>query len=176
MNAERVVLEITERASLENVENLRTTVARLRERGFRIAIDDLGAGYAGLNNLPLLEPEIVKLDMNLVRDIDTIPIKQKVVGSMTGLCRDMGLLIIAEGVETLAECNTLLELGCDLLQGYLFARPERGLPDARWEALSIGTGESDGFASGTHRVPTGTYAPIVSTKGERAPAPKFRLG
>ena len=131
--ADSVVLEITERASLGDIENVRKTVAGLRERGFRIAIDDLGAGYAGLTSFALLEPEIVKLDMTLVRDLDTSSVKQKLVASMTTLCMDMGLLIVCEGVETIAEYDTLRALGCDLLQGYLFARPGRAFPQPRWD-------------------------------------------
>ena len=131
--ANRVVLEVTERASLGDIDNVRNTVGQLRERGFRIAIDDLGAGYAGLTSFALLEPEIVKVDMTLVRDIDRSPVKQKLVGSMAALCRDMGLLIVSEGVETIAEHETLVELGCDLFQGYLFARPGRGLPEPKWD-------------------------------------------
>ena len=92
--AKRVVLEITERASLENVANVRSRVRALRELGFRIAIDDLGAGYAGLTSFALLEPDIVKLDMALVRAIDQKPVQQKLVKSMTSLCKDMGLLVV----------------------------------------------------------------------------------
>src|SRR5262249_4540302 len=75
--ATRVVLEITERSSLEDIRDARARVARLREMGFRIAIDDLGAGYAGLTSFAQLEPEIVKLDMSLVRDVHTSVTKQK---------------------------------------------------------------------------------------------------
>ncbi|HMJ13874.1 MAG TPA: EAL domain-containing protein, partial [Polyangiaceae bacterium] len=133
--ADRVILEITERASVSSIEDVRARVGRLRELGFRIAVDDLGAGYAGLTSFALLEPELVKLDMTLVRDIDSSPVKQKLVASMTTLCRDMGLLIVAEGIETAAERDTLLELGCDLFQGYLFARPGRAFPEARWDII-----------------------------------------
>src|SRR5215471_9658996 len=126
--ADRVVLEVTERAPLNNVERIREKVAALRMLGFRIAIDDLGAGYAGLTSFATLEPDIVKLDMSLVRNIDREPVKQKVVASMVGLCKDMGLLIVAEGVETVPERNTLVDLGCDLLQGYLFAKPGPPFP------------------------------------------------
>jgi EAL domain-containing protein (putative c-di-GMP-specific phosphodiesterase class I) len=80
----------------------------------------------------MLEPEIVKLDITLVRDIDTSSVKQKLVSSMTALCNDMGLQIVAEGVETAAERDTLVDLGCDLLQGYLFARPGRAFPVSVW--------------------------------------------
>jgi EAL domain-containing protein (putative c-di-GMP-specific phosphodiesterase class I) len=124
-NAQRIVLEITERASLEGVDSLKPTLSRLRELGFRIAIDDLGAGYAGLTSFALLEPEIVKLDMTLTRDIDQSAVKQKLVRSLSQLCGEMGMTIVVEGVETMAERNTLTELGCDLLQGHLFGMPGR---------------------------------------------------
>jgi EAL domain-containing protein (putative c-di-GMP-specific phosphodiesterase class I) len=130
--ATRVVLEITERASLENVANVRTRVKSLRELGYRIAIDDLGAGYAGLTSFAMLEPDIVKLDMALVRGIDQKPVQQKLVKSMTSLCKDMGLLVVAEGIETPAERDALIGLGCDLLQGYLFAHPGPPFPRAEW--------------------------------------------
>ena len=126
--SERVVLEVTERASLESVENVRERVRSLREVGFRIAVDDLGAGYAGLTSFALLEPEFVKIDMTLTRDIDTSSVKQRLVRTLTGLCADMGMTIVVEGVETPAERDTLGELGCDLLQGYLFAKPGRPFP------------------------------------------------
>ena len=130
--APRVVLEITERAALDEVRDARSRVARLRTLGFRIAIDDLGAGYAGLTSFAHLEPEIVKLDMSLVRDIHRTPTKQKLVRSMTTLCKDMGMLVVGEGVETEAERDTLVELGCDLLQGYLFAKPGPAFPTFAW--------------------------------------------
>lgn len=123
--AGRVVLEITERASLSNVKDLRARVRGLRDAGFRIAIDDLGAGYAALTSFPLLEPDIVKIDMSLVRDIDTQPLKRKLVGTMAALCRDMQIVVVAEGVETDKERQVLVDLGCDLLQGYLLGRPAR---------------------------------------------------
>lgn len=130
--ANRVVLEITERASLDAVKDVRQRVATLRDMGFRIAVDDLGAGYAGLTSFALLEPEIVKLDMSLVRDIHITPTKQKIVRSMTALSKDMGMLVVAEGVENAEERDTLIELGCDLLQGFFLARPGRPFPEVAW--------------------------------------------
>jgi EAL domain-containing protein (putative c-di-GMP-specific phosphodiesterase class I) len=130
--ASRVVLEITERASLDDVADSAARVAALRQLGFRIAIDDLGAGYAGLTSFANLEPEIVKLDMSLVRGVDTAPKKRKIIDSMTRLCKDMGILVVAEGVETVAERDALIEIGCDLLQGYLFAKPGRPFPQVHW--------------------------------------------
>jgi EAL domain-containing protein (putative c-di-GMP-specific phosphodiesterase class I) len=130
--ASRVVLEVTERAAITDIENARALVIGLRKQGFRIAVDDLGAGYAGLNSFALLEPEFVKLDMTLIRDVDTSSVKQKLVKSLASLCTDMGLQVIAEGVETRGERDAVVELGCDLLQGYLFARPGPAFPKIQW--------------------------------------------
>ena len=126
--ADRVVLEVTERASLEHIRNLRERVARLRALGYRIALDDLGAGYAGLTSFTQLEPEFVKLDMELIRGIDAHEMKRKIVRSMVELCHDMGKFIIAEGVQTPEEQHVLVDLECDYLQGYLLARPGRAYP------------------------------------------------
>jgi EAL domain-containing protein (putative c-di-GMP-specific phosphodiesterase class I)/ActR/RegA family two-component response regulator len=126
--AHRTVLEVTERVSLDRITNIHDKVAELRALGFRIALDDLGAGYAGLTSFTLLEPEFVKLDMSLVRDVHSSATKQKIIRSMVRLCKDLGKQIIAEGVESPAERDQLIELGCDLLQGYLFARPGRPFP------------------------------------------------
>jgi EAL domain-containing protein (putative c-di-GMP-specific phosphodiesterase class I) len=123
--ASRVVLEITERASLDQFRDLRERVARLRELGFRIALDDLGAGYAGLTSFTQLEPEFVKLDVELIRGIHKHEMKRKIVHSMVELCHDMGKLIIAEGVEVAEEQRVLIDLDCDLLQGFLLARPSK---------------------------------------------------
>jgi len=130
--AGQVVLEITERSSLYGVPDVRSRIASLRAIGYRIAVDDLGAGYAGLTSFALLEPDFVKLDMSLIRGVDSNSTKQKVVRSMTTLCREMGMLVVAEGVETPSECNTLVDLDCDLLQGFLFAKPGRPFPEAKW--------------------------------------------
>jgi EAL domain-containing protein (putative c-di-GMP-specific phosphodiesterase class I) len=107
-------------------------VAELRALGFRIAIDDLGAGYAGLTSFAVLEPEIVKLDMSLVRDVHKHPTKQKLIRSMTALCKDMGMTVVAEGIENVEERDAVIDLGCDLLQGYLFAKPGRAFPEFAW--------------------------------------------
>jgi EAL domain-containing protein (putative c-di-GMP-specific phosphodiesterase class I) len=130
--AERVVLEVTERASIAEVPDARTHIAALRRSGFRIAVDDLGAGYSGLSSFALLEPEVAKLDMGLVRDVQLYPTKQRLIRSMCNLCREMGMPLIAEGVETEDERDVLLGLGVDLFQGYLFARPGPPWPGVSW--------------------------------------------
>ncbi len=124
--AHRVVLEITERNSLDDMRDVRYRIAELRELGFRVAIDDLGGGHARMNLLTPLDCDFVKLDMSLVRDCDSHPMKQRLIASIVELCRDQGMKVIGEGVETAAEAATLVSLGTDLLQGYLLGKP--GLP------------------------------------------------
>ncbi|MCA9622318.1 MAG: EAL domain-containing protein [Myxococcales bacterium] len=124
--ARHVILEVTERASLERLDEVKEQIRRLRELGFRIAIDDLGAGYASLSAIALVEPEVVKLDMSLVRDIHEVPTKQRLVRAMTSLSKELGAIVVAEGVENERERDCLVELGCSLLQGYFFARPQPG--------------------------------------------------
>jgi EAL domain-containing protein (putative c-di-GMP-specific phosphodiesterase class I) len=122
--APRVVLEITERVGIDALGGA-ARVAMLRRRGYRIAVDDLGAGYAALGALATLEPEIVKLDMSLIRDIDHHATKRRVVGAIATLCRELGSRVVAEGVETQGELVTLREAGIELIQGFLLARPSR---------------------------------------------------
>ncbi|MBA3395792.1 MAG: EAL domain-containing protein [Deltaproteobacteria bacterium] len=121
--ASRVVLEITERTSLEGEIDLRYRVAELRELGYRIAIDDLGGGHARMGTFSPLDTDFVKLDMSLVRDVDKHPMKQRLIRSIIELCGQQGTKVVGEGVETENEARVLVDLGCDLLQGYLIARP-----------------------------------------------------
>lgn len=124
--ANRVVFELTERAALDDIEDLAAHVSQLRSRGYRIAVDDLGSGYSGLSSVVALEPDFVKLDMSLVRDVHTSRIRQRLIKSLASVCHDMRMQLIAEGVESREECQALRQLGCDLLQGYFFARPAAG--------------------------------------------------
>ena len=131
-NAPRVILEITERAKLEKIDNVQHRIARLRELGFRIAIDDIGAGYSGLNSFAMIQPDIVKLDITLVRGVEADAVKRKLVRVLTDLCHDLNITVVAEGVETVAERDTLVDMGCDLFQGYLFARPGAPFPEPKF--------------------------------------------
>ena len=135
--AERVVLEVKEGVSLHEVTDVRTKVARLRELGFRIAVDDLGAGYSGLSSFVLLEPEIVKFDRALIRDIHQVPTKAKMVASMVALCRELGIRTVAEGIETEDEKRRVVELGCDLLQGFHLARPAAEFQQEETQASGV---------------------------------------
>jgi EAL domain-containing protein (putative c-di-GMP-specific phosphodiesterase class I) len=121
--AQRVVLEITERTSLDGHDDVRYRVAELRELGYRVAIDDLGGGHARMATFTPLDTDFVKLDMSLVHDLDKHPVKQRLVRSIIELCAAHGTQVVGEGVETAAEAQILVELGCDYLQGYAIARP-----------------------------------------------------
>jgi EAL domain-containing protein (putative c-di-GMP-specific phosphodiesterase class I) len=121
--AKNIVLELTERASLEGVADVGARIQHLRDLGYRIAIDDLGAGYAGLNYFAALKPDVVKLDMALVRGIDKDVVRTRLVGSIVHVARDLGMAVVGEGVETTEERDALVDLGCHYLQGYLFAKP-----------------------------------------------------
>lgn len=128
--ANQIVFEITERATLDSIPDLPARMARLRQLGYRIALDDLGAGYSGLSSFTQLEPDVVKVDMSLIRGIEGSAMKQRLVGSVVALCSELGILIVGEGIETAGERDALVGLGGDLCQGYLFARPGRGFPEA----------------------------------------------
>ncbi len=133
--ARRVILEITERSTIDDVEDIQARMAALREHGFRLAIDDLGAGYAGLSSFVAVQPEIVKLDMSLVRGVHKSEVRQRLIASMTSLCREMGMRVVAEGVEVAEERDAVLAFGCELLQGYLFAKPGPPFPEADMRGL-----------------------------------------
>src|SRR6478735_2953489 len=121
--AQRVVLELTDRASLDAVSDARERVERLRGLGFRVAIDDLGAGQGDSGTFAQLEPEFVKIDLSVIRGVDKDPSKQKMVQALVRLCHNMGKTVIAEGVENAGERDTLVETGCDFLQGYFLGSP-----------------------------------------------------
>lgn len=126
-HATRVVLELTERTSLERLGDIGPAIADLRRLGYRVAIDDLGTGYAGLSSFTHLAPDFVKLDRSLITGIEKNETKQRVVRAMYGLCAELGMSVISEGVETVEERDALAALGADYLQGYLFGKPAEGI-------------------------------------------------
>jgi len=130
--AHRTILEITEKEPLDRVKNPKRAIAQLRERGYGFAVDHLGAGHAGIEAISNVEPDVVKLDMSLIRDVDTDPRKARAIGEITELCHDLGMTVVAEGVERREERDRLLELGCDLFQGFLIARPDYPFPSSQW--------------------------------------------
>jgi EAL domain-containing protein (putative c-di-GMP-specific phosphodiesterase class I) len=116
---QRVVIEITERTAIRDYPAMRARLARFRERGFRIAVDDAGAGYAGLGSIANLEPDFIKLDISLISLIDTNFLKQNLVETLVKFADEHGAKVIAEGVERGEELETLKRLGVHLVQGFL---------------------------------------------------------
>jgi|HubBroStandDraft_6_1064221.scaffolds.fasta_scaffold00031_37 EAL domain-containing protein (putative c-di-GMP-specific phosphodiesterase class I) len=120
---DRTVTEVSERSPIENLPAVWETRDRGRARGIRFALDDVGAGYAGLAALALLAPDFVKIDMALIRGCHRDPAKQAVIAALVQYARQTGAAVIAEGVETADESRAVCGLGVDLLQGFLYARP-----------------------------------------------------
>ena len=120
---ERIIFEVTEGEQVTDRPHLVNIFREYERFGFSTAIDDFGAGYAGLNLLSEYQPDIVKIDMELVRNIDTSKAKQAIVKGITGICKDLNIHVLAEGIETTAERDFLLSVGIDLMQGYLFCKP-----------------------------------------------------
>ena len=132
----RLLFEFTESERVEH-EHLGRIIAAYKALGFRTAIDDFGAGYSGLTLLAKFQPDIVKLDMELIRGIDGDRVKRVLVSGMVGVCREIGVQVLAEGIETQGEHETLLDLGVWLQQGYLLARPGfEALPEVSWPAMA----------------------------------------
>lgn len=121
---QNVILEITERSAIVNLAAFEATLAHFREHGLRVAVDDAGAGYASLNTIARLKPDFLKFDMALVRDIDKDRVKQELLATVQELARRVNARVIAEGVETAAEHETLARFGVDYGQGYFFSRPK----------------------------------------------------
>lgn len=133
----QLIFEITENEELVDKEHLKSIIREYKRQGFKTAIDDFGAGYAGLHLLAEFQPDIIKLDMGLVRAIDTDPVRQAIVRGILGVCSALDIETIAEGVETMAEFEVLRGMGVGLFQGYLFAKPGlEVLPDVTWPELA----------------------------------------
>jgi len=121
--AERTVLEVTERSELDPSPRLEEQLAGLRELGFRLALDDLGSGYASLRSFLTLQPDFVKIDVGIVRGVAASPTQQRLIRSIIDLCHDDGIAVVAEGIENDADREMIVSLGCDLLQGFLLGKP-----------------------------------------------------
>jgi EAL domain-containing protein (putative c-di-GMP-specific phosphodiesterase class I) len=136
LTPDRIVLEITERSAIMDFSAFRSVLEYFRALGFKIAIDDAGAGYATLQAIIELKPDFIKLDMSLIRDIDLDKVKQQLVKALSKFGQKTGVSMIAEGVETKAELKTLLEMNIDLAQGFVFAYPSEPFPKIRKHMIS----------------------------------------
>jgi len=122
------VIEITENSVIDDFGRMRDIVRQLRAHGFRVAIDDAGAGYAGLQTMVEIEPDFIKLDMSLIRGLESSVVKQRLVRTLRDFCREAAITLIAEGIETRKQLDTLRELGVSHGQGFLFGLPGADRP------------------------------------------------
>ncbi len=138
IEANRITLEITENEIIDDIKGFADMINQYRYSGIKFSIDDFGAGYAGLKLLADFQPESIKLDMQLVRDIESKGPRQAIVRGIARTCLDLGIDIIAEGVETTDEYWWFRSEGIDLFQGYLFAKPGfEQLPEAFFPATEF---------------------------------------
>jgi len=135
LDPSKIVFEVIESEKVEKFDHITNIINFYRSRGFRVALDDVGSGYSSLNRLVQLNPDVIKIDMELVRNIDKNPVKRAVVGSIVQIATEIGAKTLAEGIETRDEFNIVKTLGVNLAQGYLFGKPSleplRSLGDIR---------------------------------------------
>ena len=131
MTAKQIVVEILESEIIDQKDEFSKVISKLRRTGVTIAIDDFGSGYAGLNMLADVLPDLIKLDMHLIKDIHQDGVRQSIVRAICSLCFDLGIDILAEGVEKKEELDFLKKQGITIYQGWLFAKPGfESLPEA----------------------------------------------
>ncbi len=132
---ERLMFEITEGERVADLPGLAATFRDYGRRGVMSAIDDFGAAYAGFELLAGFQPDVVKIDMGLVRNVHSDPVRMSIVKGVVGTCGELGIRVVAEGVEAADEVHALRALGVGLFQGFLFARPAIAtLPAVDWHA------------------------------------------
>lgn len=127
---DRIMFEVTEGEQMSSAAHLKSIFDEYKRQGLITAIDDFGAGYAGLNMLAQFQPHVLKIDMELIRNIDQDPVRQAIVSGIVLVCERLSIDIVAEGIETPAESAYLHSAGVRYQQGYLFARPG-------WETLPL---------------------------------------
>lgn len=138
----RIIFEFTENEAMD-IDHILNILRSYRAMGFKTAIDDFGAGFAGLGLLSKFQPDIVKLDMALIRGIDIDRVKRVIVSNTLNMLRDLGVEPVCEGVETLGEYAVLRDLGVSLMQGYLLGRPMiEGLSPVSWPGRNGGVARS----------------------------------
>jgi len=135
----RIMFEVTEGEKITDHTHLKNIFAEYKKHKFLTAIDDFGAGYSGLSLLAEWQPDIIKLDMKLIRYIDQNKTKQLIVKGIVDVCNSLGTSVISEGVETRSELSVLVDYGIDLYQGYYFAKPLfEGLPKVEVSCFELG--------------------------------------
>lgn len=137
INAKNIIFEITERNVIVDMAGFITSIEHYRSQDYRIAIDDAGAGYSGLNLISDINPDYIKLDMKLIRGINTDSLKFALVKGMVEFSKVSNTFLIAEGIETYEELNTLVTLGVQYGQGYLIQKPDSNIIEINNEFLSM---------------------------------------
>ncbi len=163
IDANRIVVEITEHAAVDDYGALNEAIDRIRALGARLAVDDAGAGFSSFNHVLRIKPDILKLDISITRGVDRDPTHRALAHALVRFSHDIGATIVAEGVETQAELDTLLDLGVDCAQGFLLARPA-SLPLP--ERLTRPTGRLTATSGDGHDDALGFVARIWSTPGD----------
>lgn len=135
LSSEDVVFEITERHDVDNMELFQKVITHYKNQGFEIAIDDLGSKYSGLNRINYLQPHYIKVDIELVHNIQNSKSQRSLVGMLLRYCNEMGCTLIAEGIETEAELECLHKLGVHCGQGYYLGRPDDNFQQIRYEIM-----------------------------------------
>ncbi|MEE4208401.1 MAG: EAL domain-containing protein [Parvularcula sp.] len=120
---DKIMLEITEGEKIEDIDHVRTIIREYQKRSLITAIDDFGAGFAGLGLLADFQPDVIKIDMGLIRSLDSDRGRHAIVRGIIATARQMGITVVAEGIETEAEFTALRDMGITLMQGFLFAKP-----------------------------------------------------
>lgn len=134
---DQLIFEFTENQQIREPKRVLEIISAYRAMGFRTAIDDFGAGYAGLNLLADFQPDLIKLDMALIRNVDQDPVRQAIVEGIVLVCDKLRISVIAEGIETEAEFRAMEAIGIELFQGYFFAKPAfEDLPVITWPNLA----------------------------------------
>ena len=118
------MFEVTEGERIDDPMHLKGLFEEYKRQGFTTSIDDFGSGYSGLNLLATFQPQVLKIDMALTRNIDQDPVRTAIVEGIALVAHRLNIVVVAEGIETRDERDALLRLGIDLMQGYLFARPD----------------------------------------------------
>jgi EAL domain-containing protein (putative c-di-GMP-specific phosphodiesterase class I) len=132
LSPHQIVLELTEHSAVHDFVAFRQTLARFRALGFRLAMDDVGSGYAGLQAIAEITPDFIKADMHLVRGLHASSIKRELIDTMQRFSESTGITLVAEGVESPEELSALVNAGVRCAQGYLFARPGAPAPYPDW--------------------------------------------
>jgi len=163
LGPENVVFEITERHSIKDFNLFHQTLDHYRTQGFQIAIDDAGTGYSGLSSIATLQPEYIKIDMSLVRDVHKDPVKQALLETFVTFADKIGAKVIAEGIEKKSEASRLSEMGMHYGQGFYFGRPAYPKCDTPVEVSAFSVPRPTSFEHLSCSMPIGHLSEDVRT-------------